>query len=202
MEAFYILLFAAIAATTVFFEIGKGRGSSSASSSSSLTRDFAAFRNNYVLVYALMMGKRGRWTVFSIAASSRWKAEDSVSRDGWRQRLEQRERAKGAADRRSILGGEARRGSIDGLDRTKPLLSLFRRLSRPLSSLISPRRPQKARGNSLLDRNRAKNRLPRGRKSFPRDVLDAHLARRGKEKKRRGEIQKTKTTNDERRRSP
>ena len=57
MEAFYILLFAAIAATTVFFEIGKGRGSSSASSSSSLTRDFAAFRNNYVLVYALMMGE-------------------------------------------------------------------------------------------------------------------------------------------------
>ena len=58
MEAFYILLFAAIAATTVFFELGKGRSSSSSSSSTSLlTRDFLAFRNNYVLVYALMMGE-------------------------------------------------------------------------------------------------------------------------------------------------
>ena len=60
MEAFYILLFAAIAATTVFFELGKGRLSSSSTSSSgatSLTRDCLAFRNNYVLVYALMMGE-------------------------------------------------------------------------------------------------------------------------------------------------
>lgn len=59
MEAFYILLFAVIAATTVFFELGKGRSSSASSSSSatSLTRDFLAFRNNYVLVYALMMGE-------------------------------------------------------------------------------------------------------------------------------------------------
>lgn len=60
MEAFYILLFAAIAVTTVLFELGKGRaggGSLSSSSTSSLTRDFVAFRNNYVLVYALMMGK-------------------------------------------------------------------------------------------------------------------------------------------------
>ena len=60
MEAFYILLFAAIACTTVFFELGKGRSSSSSSSSSSatsLTRDFLSFRNNYVLVYALMMGE-------------------------------------------------------------------------------------------------------------------------------------------------
>ena len=57
MEAFYILLFAAIAATTVFFELGKGRSSSSSMSSTSLTRDFLSFRNNYVLVYALMMGK-------------------------------------------------------------------------------------------------------------------------------------------------
>lgn len=57
MEAFYILLFAAIAATVVFFELGKGRSASSSSSSAtSLTRDFLAFRNNYVLVYALMMG--------------------------------------------------------------------------------------------------------------------------------------------------
>ena len=59
MEAFYILLFAVIAATTVLFELGKGRSSSASSSSAtSLTRDFLAFRNNYVLVYALMMGEK------------------------------------------------------------------------------------------------------------------------------------------------
>lgn len=58
MEAFYILLFASIAAATVFLELGKrGGSSSSGGAATALTRDFLAFRNNYVLVYALMMGK-------------------------------------------------------------------------------------------------------------------------------------------------
>jgi len=57
MEAFYILLFAAIAAATVFLELGKSKGGGSSSSATALTRDFLAFRNNYVLVYALMMGE-------------------------------------------------------------------------------------------------------------------------------------------------
>lgn len=54
MEAFYIVLFAALAALAALLETGRGRSSGGA-----LTRDFVAFRNNYVLVYALMMGEWG-----------------------------------------------------------------------------------------------------------------------------------------------
>ena len=52
MEAFYVVLFAALAALAALLETGRGRAGGGA-----LTRDFVAFRNNYVLVYALMMGE-------------------------------------------------------------------------------------------------------------------------------------------------
>lgn len=52
MEAFYVVLFAALAALAALLETGRGRSATGA-----LTRDFVAFRNNYVLVYALMMGE-------------------------------------------------------------------------------------------------------------------------------------------------
>lgn len=61
MEAFYYVLFTVLAATAAALELGKGGASraaagSGAGGSPAVTREFAAFRANYVLVYALMMG--------------------------------------------------------------------------------------------------------------------------------------------------
>ena len=53
MEYFYIILFVLMAGVALFLELGKSKDSAEGS----LTRDFLRFRNNYVLVYALMMGK-------------------------------------------------------------------------------------------------------------------------------------------------
>ena len=59
MEAFYYILFALLAAAAAALELGKGgasRGALAAAPGNAVTREFGAFRSNYVLVYALMMG--------------------------------------------------------------------------------------------------------------------------------------------------
>lgn len=52
MEAFYTFIFGAMAALAAILELTKSKDSAVESGS----RDFVRFRNNYVLVYALMMG--------------------------------------------------------------------------------------------------------------------------------------------------
>lgn len=79
MEAFYVVLFAALAALAALLETGRGRAGGGA-----LTHDFVAFRNNYVLVYALMMGEWwrvvGRWDDAPTAArASRFNRRWSMS---------------------------------------------------------------------------------------------------------------------------
>lgn len=53
MEGFLLLVFASLAAVTAFLELFKRRPSKS----DKANREFKRFRANYVLVYALMMGK-------------------------------------------------------------------------------------------------------------------------------------------------
>ena len=76
MEAFYYVLFTVLAATAAALELGKGGASRAAVSGGggggggpAVTREFAAFRSNYVLVYALMMGALSR--VFFVYAVER-----------------------------------------------------------------------------------------------------------------------------------
>lgn len=52
METFLLLVFAAVAAIAALLELFKRQGSKQESKD----REFIRFRNNYVLVYALMMG--------------------------------------------------------------------------------------------------------------------------------------------------
>jgi hypothetical protein len=52
MEAFLLLVFAAVAALTAVLELSKRQSSKPETTN----REFVKFRNNYVLVYALMMG--------------------------------------------------------------------------------------------------------------------------------------------------
>ena len=53
METFLLLVFASLAALTAILELSKRQKSKQETTN----RDFIRFRNNYVLVYALMMGK-------------------------------------------------------------------------------------------------------------------------------------------------
>ena len=174
MEAFYILLFAVIAATTVFFELGKGRASSSSSSSSpatSLTRDFLAFRNNYVLVYALMMGAFGESIVpFSVHHSSVVNASFGIAlrlaeRVGGEEERKGGQQLAALSDDSFGGGGEEEKGERT-IDRSLLALSLNCPLVLSCTSFVSPRRPEKARGNSLETRNRPRESLPRGRKTL------------------------------------
>lgn len=60
MESFYLALFVMLAATAAALELGKGgasRAAAAAAPGNAVTREFGAFRSNYVLVYALMMGE-------------------------------------------------------------------------------------------------------------------------------------------------
>ena len=52
MEVFYTFIFGAMAALAAVLELTKSKDSAVETGS----RDFMRFRNNYVLVYALMMG--------------------------------------------------------------------------------------------------------------------------------------------------
>ena len=52
METFLLLVFAAVAAIAALLELSKRQSSKQETTN----RDFSRFRNNYVLVYALMMG--------------------------------------------------------------------------------------------------------------------------------------------------
>ena len=52
METFLLLVFASLAALTALVELSKRQNSKQETTN----RDFIRFRNNYVLVYALMMG--------------------------------------------------------------------------------------------------------------------------------------------------
>ena len=52
METFLLLVFASLAALTALLELSKRQKSKQ----ETRNRDFLRFRNNYVLVYALMMG--------------------------------------------------------------------------------------------------------------------------------------------------
>ena len=52
METFLLLVFAALAALAALLELSKGKSSKQETTN----RDFIRFRNNYVVVYALMMG--------------------------------------------------------------------------------------------------------------------------------------------------
>ncbi len=52
MEAFLLLVFAALAALTALLELSKRKSSKQETTNTDLIR----FRNNYVIVYALMMG--------------------------------------------------------------------------------------------------------------------------------------------------
>lgn len=52
METFVLLVFAAVAAIAALLELPKRQNSKQETTN----RDFIRFRNNYVLVYALMMG--------------------------------------------------------------------------------------------------------------------------------------------------
>ena len=52
METFLLLVFAAVAAIAALLELSKRQNSKQETTN----RDFIRFRNNYVLVYALMMG--------------------------------------------------------------------------------------------------------------------------------------------------
>ena len=52
METFLLLVFAAVAAIAALLELSKRQSSKQETTN----RDFIRFRNNYVLVYALMMG--------------------------------------------------------------------------------------------------------------------------------------------------
>ena len=52
MEIFLLLVFASLAALTALLELSKRQSSKQETTN----RDFVRFRNNYVLVYALMMG--------------------------------------------------------------------------------------------------------------------------------------------------
>ena len=52
METFLLLVFAAVAAIAALLELYKRQSSKQETTN----RDFIRFRNNYVLVYALMMG--------------------------------------------------------------------------------------------------------------------------------------------------
>lgn len=55
MEPFYLITFLVLAACTAVLEVGKASGAPKAYSSD---QGFLAFRNNYILVYSLMMGAR------------------------------------------------------------------------------------------------------------------------------------------------
>lgn len=55
MEAFYLLIFGAAAALAAVLEYGNRMGKDNNVSDSS----FLKFRNNYLLVYSLMMGENG-----------------------------------------------------------------------------------------------------------------------------------------------
>ena len=52
MELFYIAVFGVVAAAAAALELTKTKGSAAENTS----REFMRFRNNYVVVYALMMG--------------------------------------------------------------------------------------------------------------------------------------------------
>jgi hypothetical protein len=52
METLYYLLFGVLAAAAAVLELSRSKESGHAS----MSREFLAFRNNYVLVYSLMMG--------------------------------------------------------------------------------------------------------------------------------------------------
>ena len=52
METFLLLVFASLAALTALLELSKRQKSKQ----ETMNRSFLQFRNNYVLVYALMMG--------------------------------------------------------------------------------------------------------------------------------------------------
>ena len=54
MELFYIAVFGVVAAAAAALELTKTKGSAAENTS----REFMRFRNNYVVVYALMMGAR------------------------------------------------------------------------------------------------------------------------------------------------
>ena len=58
METFLLLVFASLAALTALLELSKRQKSKQETTN----RDFIRFRNNYVLVYALMMGTSVRLT--------------------------------------------------------------------------------------------------------------------------------------------
>jgi hypothetical protein len=52
MQQFYYLLFGLLAAVTVALELQKGKNETAVQTSEA----YRTFRNNYVVVYALMMG--------------------------------------------------------------------------------------------------------------------------------------------------
>lgn len=68
MEAFYTALFAAMAAVAAALEMTRSKDAASESGS----REFVRFRNNYVLVYALMMGAP-MWPA-AVTSAARWSA--------------------------------------------------------------------------------------------------------------------------------
>lgn len=162
MEAFYILLFAAIAATTVFFELGKGRaagGSSSSSSSSSslLTRDFVAFRNNYVLVYALMMGEL-LWFFIQLVVNGRLGIELRLALKGG----DEKARKKAGRGPRTVERKKKKKARQFLFASSINVFSSFRRLSSARDGSHLSQRLRKDEEHSREMCNRPRERLPRG----------------------------------------
>lgn len=65
METFLLLVFASLAALTALLELSKRQRSKQETTN----RDFVRFRNNYVLVYALMMGTLVRLPLWDLDQS-------------------------------------------------------------------------------------------------------------------------------------
>ena len=59
MEAYYVILFLVLGLTCAYLELNKKKGGPGGSSASSSSSAFQAFKNNYLLVYSLMMA--GDW---------------------------------------------------------------------------------------------------------------------------------------------
>lgn len=67
MEVIYYLLFGVLAVAAAFLELSRGKETGHGS----MTPEFLSFRNNYVVVYSLMMGTDllYRFVFFSIASA-------------------------------------------------------------------------------------------------------------------------------------
>lgn len=78
MEAFYVLVFGALAAAAALFELTKPK-----EGQMSTSRDFLRFRTNYIVVYSLMMGRHSLLSDLEIVRGAENHASVETTSSGW-----------------------------------------------------------------------------------------------------------------------